>query len=125
MKNVGIAILLLQVLTACSIVNIFTGHEHIAGVTIMSVEDIQNDSGDMTREIRGVISDSFESNDEWILAIRTIHEQKKLAGSKMLILVFLEDEPWEDGVAYARGRFENNKLISLKVDGIQLVMNKP
>lgn len=90
MKKAGIMILALQVLTACSIAHLLHGNEYIAGVEIMNMEEIQNDAGETVREIRGVVTEQLETNEEWIMAVRHLIQDPEfelLRGSLILVPV--------------------------------------
>ncbi|MBC8191648.1 MAG: hypothetical protein ISR87_00705 [Candidatus Marinimicrobia bacterium] len=125
MKKTFFTLLLFQVFTACSILPFLASHEHIAGVTIMSIQEIETKTGETVREIRGEVPTPFETNEEWILALQTINKQKRVDGLPMVILIFLPDENWETGVPYVRAKYKNKGLTSLKVDGVAVLLKKP
>jgi len=125
MKNKIFALLMIQVFTACSILPFLAKHERIAGVTIMSIEEIETKTGETVREIRGEVSEPFETNAEWILALQAINKQKRVEGLPMVILIFLPDEKWDSGVPYVRAKYKNKGLTSLKVDGVAVLLKKP
>ncbi|MCF7825207.1 MAG: hypothetical protein K9M55_04035 [Candidatus Marinimicrobia bacterium] len=113
-------------LQSCAILSLVKSHEMIAGVEIVSVEDIENEEAIFKREIRGVIPAPFETDEEWIIAFRAINSKMKLPGINTRIKIFLEEDNWEIGTPYAIGRFEELKQASIKVDGRLLkIKTKP
>ncbi len=125
MKKIVLTSLLIQMLLSCSILPFLASHENIAGVTIMSIEEIETKTGETVREIRGEVPVPFETNQEWILALQTINKQKRVDGLAMVILIFLPDENWETGVPYVIAKYKNKGLQSLKVDGVSVLLKKP
>ena len=125
MKRIVLTSLLIQMLLSCSILPFLAEHERIAGIAIMSIQEIETKTGETVREIRGEVSAPFETNEEWILALQTINKQKRVEGLPMVILIFLPDENWETGVPYVRAKYKNKGLQSLKVDGVMVMLKKP
>jgi len=127
MKNKFWMVLIFIVsLQSCAILSMAKSHQIIAGVEIVSVEDVDNEAAVFKREIRGVIPVPFDSDEEWIIAFRAINSKLKLPGVNTRIKIFLQEENWEIGTPYAIGKFEELKQASIKVDGRLLkIKTKP
>ena len=117
MKKYIIVVISAILLQSCSVFSMLNREENIAGIKLVSLEDISNEEGVFKREIRGVIPAPFETDDEWIFAFKAIHGQKKVAGHDLIIKIYLTEDNWEMGTPYAIGKFKETKQASIKVDG--------
>lgn len=115
-KNLFI-LALLGLLSSCSFVQDLVFTESIAGVKIMSVEDIENKDGIFVREIRGTLDSPVETDEEWFLAFQAIYSQKKVAGMDVTIKIFTDQDNWEIGTPHAVGKFSEKQQTRIKVEG--------
>jgi len=91
MKKYFVLLLVIVGINSCSIMQMIMPHEQIAGVEIVSVEDIENNDGDIQREVKGVIPAPFDTDEEWYVAFQAIYSQKKVPGKDTVIKIYLED----------------------------------
>lgn len=125
MKKVLFSIVLISSFSACSIVSVILPHERIAGVEIMSVADLENKDGFLQREVRGIIVEPFDTDEDWYVAFQSIYSQKKIPGMNTVIKIYLEEENWELGTPYAVGKFSEDKRASINVDGRLIKVKNP
>gem|GEM_PF-2809361 len=116
MKRYFVLLLVIVGINSCSIMQMIIPHEQIAGVEIVSVEDIENNDGDIQREVKGVVPAPFDTDEEWYVAFQAIYSQKKVPGKDTVIKIYLEDESWDLGTPFAVGKYRIDKRAAIKVE---------
>lgn len=85
-------ILVTLCMISCAGFHLFPPTEVIAGIQIVSVEEIEGKDGSLRRLVKGTLPTPLANDEDWLVSAYAIYQAKKLPGQGLTIQIYLDTE---------------------------------